>query len=201
MVPEQPQTLSTLGFGLNGFLSTTQGAILFSALCATLVAVIAMLLQARTARKRATLDMLCKKEWDRDYIAAKEQFNKLKSESDLVKWAAKDAWNTEESNNIRNTLNDYEMIAIGIRRKILDEKIYKLWMKTMFVDDFHAAESYISEVRRITGKSVYFTNFEDLATQWGAKDGREGQRKNSFSLVSFFDFQTYSPDLRHLKLQ
>jgi hypothetical protein len=121
--------------------------------------------------------MLIRKEWDQDYIAAKHAFNTLRAESDLVGLASKEKKNTEDGKNVRNTLNDYELIAVGIRHGILDEEIYKSWFKSSLIKDYISADSYISEVRRQESNPDIFCEFEALALRWGAKDGYKVRRR------------------------
>lgn len=111
--------------------------------------------------------MLANREWDRDYLKAKAEFNKLKtSKTSLNLWASPEHATSPQANNIRNILNDYELTAIGIREGILDEELYRRWFKTSFLRDFDMVESYISEVRKKAGTSKIYAEFEWLANRW-----------------------------------
>lgn len=146
----------------------TFGAILISAIIGACVALRSISEQRRIARKRATLDILVQKEWDSDYIAARAEFVKLRDGPDgLDFWAQNQHKNSPQTVNIRNTLNDYELIAIGIKEDILDEELYKRWFKTSFLRDWRAAQGFIREIRRQLNTPTLFTEMDWLAQRWG----------------------------------
>ena len=100
------------------------GAILLSACVALIIARLNILEQRRISRRRATLDLLSRNEWDSDYLEARNEFVKLKNgSSGLEFWAAKEHENTPQIAVIRSVLNDYELIAVGIEEDILDEEL------------------------------------------------------------------------------
>jgi hypothetical protein len=80
--PPSPAVGSVVVDMANGPWLSPQGAVLLSAASAALFAIVAMWVQWRIARKRATLDTLVKKEWDRDYIEAKKAFNRIRDSSE-----------------------------------------------------------------------------------------------------------------------
>jgi hypothetical protein len=146
----------------------TVGAILISATIAALIALHSLEEQRKIARKRATLDMLARKEWDRDYIEARAEFVKLRDVPDgLEMWSRREHQDSPQAINIRNTLNDYELIAVGIKEGILDQELYKRWFKTSFVKDWRAAREYVREIRAQAGTSAIFCEMDWLVTQRG----------------------------------
>ena len=146
----------------------TAGAILLSATIASAFAYFQIKAHERIARRRATLDLLVQKEWDRDYIEAKQQFNLLRdAEAGLKIWSAPEHRNSPQLQNIRSTLNDYELIAIGIREGIIDEQVYKTWFRGSFLKDWEASPSLILEIRKTDGASKAYIQLEWLATKWG----------------------------------
>jgi hypothetical protein len=68
------------------------------------------------------------------------------------------------------------MIAVGIKHRILDENIYKSWMRSALIKDFNSAESYIAEVRKQENNQRIFCEYEWLAIKWGAKSGHPNHR-------------------------
>ncbi|PIP98057.1 MAG: hypothetical protein COW75_02175 [Rhodobacterales bacterium CG18_big_fil_WC_8_21_14_2_50_71_9] len=144
------------------------GAILVSAAIGATIALYSISEQRKIARKRATLDMLAKKEWDRDYIDARAEFIKLRdASSGLELWATEEHRNSPQSNTIRNTLNDYELIAVGIRERILDEDLYKRWFRTSFLKDWRAARRFVLAIRAQAGTDAIFAEMDWLAHRWG----------------------------------
>jgi len=149
----------------------TAGAILLSAGVGAAVALLSIGAQRAIARKRATLDLLSQKEWDKDYITAKNEFNKLRdSPSGLAMWAADEHKHSEQLNIIRNTLNDYELIAVGIREGILDEALYRRWFKPSLIKDWTKAKEFVQAIRVRENTELIFCEFEWLAEKWIAED-------------------------------
>lgn len=146
-------------------------AILLSAVIGAAVALRSIREQRSIARKRATIDLLARKEWDKSYLEARKNFNRLRDDSaGLVHWASISHDSTDEKSVIRDTLNDYELIAIGIKEDILDERVYKRWFRSTLINDWEQAEAYIMEVRRNTSAPKIFCEFEELAKKWGAEN-------------------------------
>lgn len=111
--------------------------------------------------------MLAQKEWDRDYIVARSEFIKLRdASSGLAFWAREEHKGSPQLNIIRNMLNDYELIAVGIKEGILDEELYKRWFKTSFLSDMAAAAEFIERARVQAGTNAIFTEAQWLAQKW-----------------------------------
>ena len=146
------------------------GAILLSAAVASAIALYSIEEQRKIARKRTTLDALSQKEWDRDYIDSKHTFNKLRDHDDgLIKWAQIENRSSDETKIIRSTLNDYELIAVGIKEKVLDEELYKRWFRASFIKDWQQSKAFIMELRRSENMPKAFCEFEWLAEKWSGK--------------------------------
>ena len=70
-------------------------------------------------------------------------------------------------------LNHYELIALGCHKGILDEDLYREWMRSAIVRDWEAAEDFIVSLRYPEdadqpNRPQIFEHFEGLATRWGA---------------------------------
>lgn len=111
------------------------------------------------------IDALLTKNWDPDYIKARREFVRLRDDRAALLEAAK-AENQEgaDASTIRSILNDYEITALGIKRGILDEKIFKLWFRNSFLGDHEKLKSYIEEIRQ-RNPQVY-VELEELADKW-----------------------------------
>jgi hypothetical protein len=143
------------------------GAILVSAAVALIVAKLTISMNRKIARRRATLDLLAQQRWDKDYLCTKQEFIKIRDgEGGLVKWSDKQYRNTLEINHIRNMLNDYELVSVGIKNEILDEKLYKEWFESSFTKDWKESKSFIMELRRSEQRDKLFKEFKWLARKW-----------------------------------
>ncbi|VVT04815.1 conserved hypothetical protein [Sphingomonas sp. EC-HK361] len=100
------------------------------------------------ARQKATLDIIEKFESTEHYRSLNEAFSATRKAGGFA--ALHDPQSDEERKaraDVQDYLNHYELVAIGIRNNILDEKIYKEWMGSAVVRDWNAAASYIQRER------------------------------------------------------
>lgn len=143
------------------------GAILISAGVATRIARVNIREQRKISRRRATLDLLSRNEWDGDYLIARNEFVRLKNGSTgLEFWTAKEHEDSPQIGIIRSVLNDYELIAIGIEEDILDEELYKKWFKSAYIKDYDLSADAIAALRERLGVPAIYKNFEALAKKW-----------------------------------
>lgn len=147
------------------------GAILAAA--SAIVALLVFNYTRRMNRRRATLDMVLKTFMD---DAGRERYAKFKKlmerhkdrsdELDILKLASPDSPITEERETLRSQINEYELIALGIRRGLFDEKIYKLWFQNQFVRDYESLKEFIAVVRE--KRPSVFCEYVWLYTRWKA---------------------------------
>lgn len=102
----------------------------------------------RMARQRATLDFIEKVESGDHYRNIVHIFTELRRGKGFAHLTNPQ---TDEDKEIRRCVNDYlnhyEMVCIGISEGILDEKIYREWMRGPFVRDWNAAADWIQRER------------------------------------------------------
>lgn len=148
----------------------TSFAILLSAIIAAVIAVISIGHQREIARKQATLSLLSEREWDETALKSREQFIRERdSEDGLVSWADPKHRDTPQATAIRHVLNEYELIAIGIKESILDEELYRRWFRGTCIRDWEKSARFVYELRqRPDAPDTLFTEFEELAVSWGA---------------------------------
>lgn len=156
----------------SGLLSPT--IILFS----VVAAIFGIATQRYIARRRATLDLIEKYESTEFYQELNEAFSSrrknLQDWKDLQVPTEKEFMS--ERSKILAYLNHYELVAIGIENKILDEKFYRNWMKTPYTRDWDAAAGFVNRDRwrKNDGSWEYnsklYENFRLLAIKWGAKN-------------------------------
>ncbi|WP_460275114.1 DUF4760 domain-containing protein [Celeribacter sp. ULVN23_4] len=143
------------------------GAVLISATVAFFVARTNIKEQRRIARRRATLDLLSRNEWDSDYLKARNEFNVLKNTPPgLAFWTSEDHAASPQIATIRSVLNDYEMIAIGIEEDILDEDLYLKWFRSSLLKDYELSKDAINSLREKHKVPSLYDRFELLAVKW-----------------------------------
>ncbi|MEM9810353.1 MAG: DUF4760 domain-containing protein [Pseudomonadota bacterium] len=128
------------------------------------------------ARRRATIDFIEKRKWDSDYLAARQTFILLRDDKDrsIAYWAEADQKDRPERTTIRNILNDYELVAIGMKEDIFDEQIYRKWWRGTLLEDWKKSLPFIKSVQDSVQSKIY-TNFQELAEAWN--EGRNYHQK------------------------
>lgn len=124
------------------------------------------------ARQRATLDLIEKRESTAHYVAIHRRFAALRRGRGFVHLDAADA-EDEDRRAVVDYLNHYELVAIGIRKRVLDERFYREWMRGPFVRDWNAAADFVQQERwklDATGGWKYhptiYANYEAVACRW-----------------------------------
>ena len=119
-------------------------------------------------KKRATLDLIIKTESDKHYIELTEKFYELaKKKENLLTQIEND---DSLISTVQKFLNHQEIIALSIRKGIIDEKFYKRWLRTSYVNHYEQAQQLIDNLRRDQkekyGATDAYTNFMKLAQKW-----------------------------------
>jgi Domain of unknown function (DUF4760) len=100
------------------------------------------------ARQKATLDLIEKRESTEHYKTLLKTFREIRLGQGFGELANPLTDNAREArSSILDYINHYELVAIGIRRNILDELTYRDWMEGAFVRDFNAAADFIQGER------------------------------------------------------
>ncbi|TRW18054.1 DUF4760 domain-containing protein [Glacieibacterium frigidum] len=148
--------------------------------CAAIFVARASIKNARdTARLKATLDLIEKAESSDFYLRINASFTRVRRENLFDRL---DDPNDVDSKALRLDvgayLNHYELVAIGIENRILDEAMYRLWMAGPFVRDWNAAADWIQRERWRRGTAeawVYrdgiYATYQTVACRW-SKEAR-----------------------------
>ena len=136
-----------------------------------LVALIVFNYTRRVNRRRATLDMVLKTFMD---DAGRERYKKFKTlmerdrnpadALDILAFADPASPVTDDREILRAQINEYELIALGIRRNLFDERMYKLWFQNQFMRDFESLAEFIALVRE--KRPSVFCEYVWLYTRW-----------------------------------
>ena len=144
------------------------GAISLSAVAAFLL----ILHSKKVSCRRATLDLILTEETNPTSMSARREFILLRDGGDLVNWATAANAGTTQAITIRAALNRYELVAIGLNNKIVDEDLYKEWCRSTFVKDWIACKPFVTQLRATTHNNKYFCECEKLATKWANQEER-----------------------------
>jgi hypothetical protein len=144
-----------------------------------LVSVIVAYFGVQTARgsmrQRATLDMIEKVESAPHYRSLHSVFSYHRRQDSFSRLHdPQEEKDKSERQAVLDYLNHYELVSIGIRRKILDSEFYRSWMLSPFVRDWNAAAEFIQRERwkwdEQKSKWYYhhplYENYQFVAESW-----------------------------------
>lgn len=63
-------------------------------------------------------------------------------------------------------LHNYELVAVAIKNKSMDEELYKQWNLTGYINSWKRVASYVHARRQKSGQDTMYCEFEKLATAW-----------------------------------
>lgn len=144
------------------------------------VAVASLRASRKIARDRATLDLIEKRESTERYRRIHRTFYELRTgegfEHLAGDMATKDPKtgrdNAKDRQDIIDYLNHYELVAIGIQRKLLDASTYRAWMQGAYVRDWNAAADWVQRERweyfdgQWQYRSSIFAAYQAVACSW-----------------------------------
>jgi hypothetical protein len=129
----------------------------------------------RTARIKATIDLIEASESRDHYLALYRNYRRFRSDAEFK--ATVLAPRTEEDRNARHRcfdfLNHYELVAIGFKEGILDERFYRRWMGYAVMRDYREGRDLILTARAPLnpgdpGDVEAYLELERLCVSWGA---------------------------------
>jgi len=130
---------------------------------------ITMSVQRGIARRRATLDFIVLQQTNTALTEQRREFVELREKGNLEQWATKANLASREATVIRAVLNTYELVAIGIVEKTMDEDLYKRWYRTSVVEDWMTVKAFVGVYQRAHNPKL-FCEFEALARKWATND-------------------------------
>lgn len=136
------------------------------------------LVNARTiARQKATIDLIEKKESTEHYRSISITFSELRRGKGFDHLTnPQSEHDRAERQAVIAYLNHYELIALGIIQKTLDEAFYRSWMRGPFVRDWNAAAYWMQNERWKQAKDgswdYYpdtFAHYQKMVVRWSPK--------------------------------
>lgn len=116
------------------------------------------------------IDLQQDREFKLDYIAnlcAERTFSAEDEKQQYVEQLEAEIRDNNEA--IRGVLNRYEILAIGIFTRSLDEEMVKRFQRTTMITDWNKTKEYIEKLRTFTNSPHTFIEFQKLAVQWEAQ--------------------------------
>jgi Domain of unknown function (DUF4760) len=138
------------------------GALFLSA-----IAAIALIYESSLAeRRRAMIDLVVTQNQDEKLAAARQHILSLHEEKTQNFAKFLEDRTSQDFQRIMMVLNNHEFIACGIKRRALDEIMYKRMYCSAVLRDWQSCSGMVAELRRSTGKETLFQDFEWLVNRW-----------------------------------
>jgi hypothetical protein len=128
-------------------------------------------LSRKTARQQATLNFLDEYKNDERIFKALQFIHELKGKKDIFPGFSE----SPEAEGVFVLLNKYEIVAVGLRNKIYDEKMFIETLAVEAITVYECCESLIMELRRLDPKKPIdperqaFTAFEAMVKKYKAR--------------------------------
>lgn len=159
---EPQQILKSVGwFGETWGFWIQTGAFVLSAVAAVVV----IYFNGRQARKRATIDLMIHQKNNHQMLEELRKVWALADRSGTFASLAQDT-KSDDCACIFRVLNEYEFVALGIRRRAFDGKIYKMSQYSNVMKVWAASDGFIREIRALEGKPTLFQELEWLIGEW-----------------------------------
>ena len=159
----------------SGFWWLTPAIIAISALTAAVLSILSIRTNREIARKKSSIDLIVQTQSTEYYQGLRRAFHDIRMDDagfDQI-YAPTNPEVLKQRQMVLNYLNHYELIAMGIFDGILDEQVYKNYMRSILVRDWFAAVAFIEHIRTPTPDSgadvpasAAFSQFERLALKW-----------------------------------
>jgi hypothetical protein len=169
-----------LGFLIGSAWATAQApkfddpqAVLFAGLLAAAIALATALIaiwgvySSRViARRQATIEHLARQEADQITQRNIQAFIRLtRGRENLAHWADEDQQGSDQALTIISILNDYELLAVGIKNGVFEYDIVCKWNATTIRRYWQAAHPFVIAIRNRVGAPSLWAEFE-LLNNW-----------------------------------
>ena len=129
---------------------------------AVFVALKSIRYQRDSIKKSKTIDLLMKNLEDKALAQSLETLRQIhdNEDDDVAIYANKKHWNDEKSISIKNILNYYENLSVGVGEDIFDMAMIRTSQKTMIVDIYTQTKPFIDKLREQKQHPCFYVEFE-----------------------------------------
>lgn len=132
------------------------------------VAVVSVITAKIIARRKQTIDALMAGRNDKGLLDGLACVAKLhnKDDANMRSFAKPERRNEQETEQLLFVLNHWEYVAIGIRKGIYDDNMYRLATHGTATGLYSKARPFIEALRQNHARPMIFAEFEHLAERW-----------------------------------
>ncbi|MFN3859229.1 MAG: DUF4760 domain-containing protein [Caulobacter sp.] len=120
------------------------------------------------AKATVTFQHISKAVQDPAMIDARIKIRTAMRNGDISQFASLDKESDPTTLALVLILNDFEIVAIGIKRGIIDCGLYRAWGQKSSIDFYSKAEPFITALRARVGNQRLWINFAEMILQWDA---------------------------------
>ncbi len=131
-----------------------------------LVVIATLFWQQRIAKRRATLDIILTQQSNAFLLEQGRAFTALRNTDNIAQYALPENAGSPSAVSIMAALNLSELIAIGVSEKTVDERIYKRYYRTEYVNDWIGCKPFVDGLRQQSGNPNFYCEIEALAKKW-----------------------------------
>src|SRR5690606_24978593 len=87
----------------------------------------------------------------------------------LRPFAEEECEKNEDTQRIKTVLNEFELVAIGIQRGVIDYELYRRWYRSGVTKYWMFSKPFVERLRERTANKALYHEFEELA-RWMANE-------------------------------
>lgn len=118
------------------------------------------------ATRRATLDLIMNEMHDPARQALRQNFESQRKNGKLRCKHGLDGLPEQVRFDTIAYLNRFETAALAINHKMIDEKMYKAWACSYYVQTWHSVEEIVEVTRTKCEDHSFYREFQKLAVRW-----------------------------------
>lgn len=118
------------------------------------------------AARDATLKFIAEREiHNPEWLSAKTEFYRCSQNNNFPKDNRDPG-----ANSLWLVLHHYELVAVAIKNRSMDEELYRQWNCTGYVNSWKRVASFVHARRQKTRQRTMYCEFEWLATKWDQQE-------------------------------
>jgi hypothetical protein len=130
-------------------------------------------------RRKTTIEMMLLEQTNPYLLEIRSKYLEIVKSDRFMEMGGREHWLSPHAFPLVSTLNQYEIIAIGINEGTIDAGIYKRYWRTTLVRDWRRCRGMVECNREEFHNPRHFEEFEALAKRWATvEERREIERRS-----------------------
>jgi len=169
-------------------MTTSPLFLVLAALLATVMAALNIHYNRKTAKTKATLDLILSHQESSYREQLAKEFRQYREQKPALLQLVADKHSAMKNSKARvfEFLNYYEALCVGFDNDILDQAFYLQYWKTAFIKDYDTAKEFIETLRIVDNNKNIYEAFSRYAESWSKNKLHSPKKKwhaKCFSVV------------------